>query len=75
LNPEKLNLIIDIGNSQTKVAIFDAGKIVEIICMESLNISQLGDLKHNYPALSQAILSSVGEVDVELLKVLKKDFD
>jgi len=75
LNPEKLNLVIDIGNSLTKVAIFDAGKIVEIICMESLNIARLGDLKHNYPALNQAILSSVAEVDNELLKVLKKDFD
>ena len=69
-----MNLVIDIGNSQTKVAIFDAGKIVEIICMESLNITRLGDLKRNYPALNQAILSSVAVVDVELLKVLKKDF-
>lgn len=70
-----MNLVIDIGNSLTKVALFDAGKIVEIISMESLSIDRLGDLKHNYPALNQAILSSVAEVDAELLKVLKKDFD
>ncbi len=57
------------------MALFDAGKIVEIICMESLNIARLGVLKHNYPALNQAILSSVAEVDTESLKVLKKDFD
>ena len=75
MNPEKLNLVIDIGNSQTKVAVFDAGEIVQVTCMESLNIARLADLKRNYPALNQAILSSVAKVDSELLKVLKKDYD
>ena len=70
-----MNLVIDIGNTQTKVAVFDAGEIVQIICMEALNISRLGDLKHTYPGLNKAILSSVANVDPELLKTLKKDFD
>ena len=75
MNPEKLNLVIDIGNSQTKVAVFDAGKIVQVTCIESLNTASLADLKRNYPALNQAILSSVAEVDSKLLKELKKDYD
>lgn len=75
MNPEKLNLVIDIGNSQTKVAVFDAGEIVQVKCMESLNIARLADLKRNYPPLNQAILSSVAKVDSELLKVLKKDYE
>lgn len=75
MNPEKLNLVIDIGNSQTKIAVFDAGEIVQIACMESINITRLDDLKRNYPALNQVILSSVAEVDTELLKELKKDYD
>lgn len=70
-----MNLVIDIGNSQTKVAVFDAGEIVQTICMESLNIARLGDFKRSYPTLNQAILSSVADVDAELLKILKKDFD
>ncbi|HEY3389969.1 MAG TPA: type III pantothenate kinase, partial [Prolixibacteraceae bacterium] len=69
-----MNLVIDIGNSQTKAAIFDAGEIVQTVCMDSLNIDRLGDLKRNYPALNQAILSSVAEVDAELLSALRKDY-
>ena len=74
MNREKLNLVIDIGNSQTKVAVFNAGEIVEIICMESLNVDHLGDLRRNYPALDHAILSSVAEVAPDLLNNLKKDY-
>lgn len=70
-----MNLVIDIGNSLTKVAMFDAGEIVQTICMEELSIAQLGDLKRIYPGLNQAILSSVADVDKELLKVLKKEYD
>lgn len=74
MNPEKLNLVIDIGNSQTKVAVFDAGKIVQIISMDSLSIARLEDLKRNYPTLNQAILSSVAEVDAQFLETLKRDY-
>jgi type III pantothenate kinase len=74
LNPDKLNLVIDIGNSQTKVAVFDAGEIVQIVSSKSITIKQLDDLKHNYPALNQAILSSVAEVDAHFLETLKKDY-
>ena len=69
-----MNLVIDIGNSQTKVAVFDAGEIVQIICMESLSIDRLRDLKRNYATLDHAILSSVAEVDTGLLSALKKDY-
>jgi type III pantothenate kinase len=69
-----LNLVIDIGNSQTKVAVFNAGNILQTICMDKLNIERLVDLKRNYPALNQAILSTVGEVDTELLNALKKEY-
>ena len=69
-----MNLVIDIGNSQSKVAVFDAGDIVQIICMDKLSIEQLGDLKRDYPALNQAILSTVGEIDADLLNALKKEY-
>jgi len=70
-----LNLIIDIGNSQTKVAVFDAGEVVQVICMEELNVVRLADLKQQYPGITKAILSSVADVDPMLLKFLKKEFD
>jgi type III pantothenate kinase len=70
-----LNLVIDIGNSQTKVAVFEAGEIMQTICMELLTIPMLDDLKQVYPTLNKAILSSVADVDKELLKVLKREYD
>ena len=70
-----MNLVIDIGNSQTKVAVFDAGEIVQVICMEELNIARLRDLRSLYPNLTKAILSSVVDVETKLLNSLKKEFD
>jgi type III pantothenate kinase len=75
LNLKKLNLVIDIGNSQTKVAIFDKGEIVQVICMEELNIAWLGDLKQRYPHLNKAILSSVADVEQGLIKTLKESYE
>ncbi len=69
-----MNLVIDIGNSQTKVAIFNADEIVQTICMKIFNSERLGDLKRIYPGLNRAILSSVAEVDEELLKKLNKEY-
>ena len=70
-----MNLAIDIGNSLTKVAIFDAAEIVQTICMEELTIARLGDLKRIYPGLNKAILSSVADINTELLKELKKKYN
>jgi type III pantothenate kinase len=70
-----LNLVIDIGNSLTKVAIFDAKGIVRTICLEGLSIACLDDLKRSYPGLNKAILSSVADIDAELLRVLKNEYD
>jgi type III pantothenate kinase len=75
LNLENLNLVIDIGNSLTKVAVFDFGKIVQTICMEELTIARLVDLKLIYPDLNHAILSSVADVDVNLLKFIKTEYN
>ena len=69
-----MNLVIDIGNSQTKVAVFDAGEIVHTISTRSLDAIQLGDLKRNYPGISHAILSSVADKDLVLLKALTNEY-
>jgi len=68
-----LNLIIDIGNSQTKVAVFDAGEIVQTIFTKSLDETQISRLKQLYPGLNQAILSSVAEINEDLLLVLTNE--
>jgi len=75
LNLKKLNLVIDIGNSQTKVAVFDAGEIVQVICTEELNSTRLADLKYLYPGLNKAILSSVAAIERGLINSLKESFE
>jgi len=70
-----LNLVIDIGNSLTKVGIFDEGELVETICYNEFNFSRLVALKSVYSGLNKAILSSVAGLDVGLLKVLVEQFD
>ena len=69
-----MNLVIDIGNSQTKVAIFDAGEIVHTNCMEEVDCALLHGLMSIYPGLNKAILSSVADIDKDLLIFLKKKF-
>lgn len=59
----------------TKVAIFDAGEIVQTFCVEELIIKRLSDLKRIYPGLNKAILSSVANINTELLKELKEKYD
>ena len=70
-----MNLIIDVGNSQTKVAIFDAGEIVHTICLEEFDCARLQGLMSIYPGINKAILSSVADIDKELLTLLKKNYD
>jgi type III pantothenate kinase len=70
-----LNLVIDIGNSLTKVALFDAMEIVQIICLEEPIIARLTEIKGDFPQLNKAILSSVVDVNTDLLKFLNSEFD
>ena len=69
-----MNLVIDIGNSQTKIAVFNAGEIVQTIFSKSIDINQLRELKSLYPGLNQVILSSVAEIKPGLIEDLKKEF-
>jgi type III pantothenate kinase len=70
-----MNLIIDIGNSQVKVAIFSNRKILKNILAEEFNPELLWELKSQYPELTRAILCSVAEKDEKLIEVLKKEFE
>ena len=69
-----MNLVIDIGNSQTKIAVFDAGEIVQTIFSKSIDITKIRALKSIYPELNQAILSSVAGISPDLIESLKNEF-
>jgi len=70
-----MNLIIDIGNTQTKVAIFNNRKILKSMIMDEFNSDVLYESKTLYPDLKQAILCSVATRDDKLLEILTKEFD
>jgi type III pantothenate kinase len=70
-----LNLIIDIGNSQTKVGIFDQGKIVETIHTPIFDQALYTQLKSQYSTITKGILSAVADYNNELIKQLKAELD
>jgi type III pantothenate kinase len=61
-----LNLVIDQGNSRTKVAVFSSQEIVEIFIFDELTIGDLEEVANRYKGLDHAILSSVSATDPSL---------
>jgi type III pantothenate kinase len=66
----KMNLIIDIGNTRTKIAIIDETRIVEKIIVSDLSISLLQNIKETF-LLEGIILSTVkAEVDENVINLI-----
>lgn len=70
-----INLVIDIGNSRTKLALFNQHDLMFNVPIEQLTVGHLKMLKDEHPQLNQAILSSVKPVDDEILQFLSGNFD
>ncbi len=64
-----LNLIIDIGNTRTKIALFDHGKMIESFPVDLFAVNDFHALKTTYPAIENAIVSSVKEKPDDLIDV------
>ncbi|WP_318310417.1 type III pantothenate kinase [Flagellimonas crocea] len=59
-----MNLVIDIGNTLIKYAVFNNGRLVHDHSFESgLFLSNIRELFEKYPRINNAILSSVGKLD------------
>jgi type III pantothenate kinase len=69
-----LNLVIDIGNSLTKLAVFDQNRLVDSVQLEDFDQEIILRLKKQYPELDKAILSSVTKHDSTLFQLLQKEF-
>ncbi|WP_397364675.1 type III pantothenate kinase [Olleya sp. R77988] len=70
-----MNLIIDVGNTRTKLAVF---KNNSLECKEIVETSKvlkgIKGLKKTYPKVKSAILSSVGYVEQDVLIYLNRHF-
>ncbi len=70
-----MNLVIDIGNSRTKVAFFSQKEIVGSYSFDFLTSEALKDLLKRHPDTKNVILSSVASVDSTLYSYLKTSFN
>jgi type III pantothenate kinase len=68
-----LNLIIDIGNTRTKVALFNQGELMISFSVDHFTPENLDQLLTDYPTIKSAIVSSVKENQEELLSALKNN--
>ena len=70
-----MNLIIDIGNSFVKVAVFKKDALVQKELIQSKDLLKtVKELKKKYKTLNKAIISSVGKVETTIIDVLKESF-
>lgn len=68
-----VNLILDIGNSRTKVALYNQGELMINFPVDTFTAKDLDILLSDYPGIECAILSSVKTEQEELLQALKKN--
>ena len=70
-----MNLIIDIGNSSVKTAIFDGDTVVEEGRYDSFTAADADTLLKKHPGTDAAILCSVGMFDKAAEELLKERLD
>ena len=71
-----MNLIIDVGNTYTKLAIFENNKLIVKKSIVTLNcLIEIKRLKIEFKKAELAIVSSVGKLDDITLEYLTKEFE
>jgi len=70
-----INLVIDIGNSRTKIALFNQYDLMFNVPIKHLTVDHVKMLKDEHPQLNKAILSTVKPADEELNRFLSENFD
>lgn len=67
-----MKLIIDIGNSYAKIAVFDGLEIVEMKVSEDIGTSQIDEILNNQPRIKSAILSDVRGQSQDISRLLSQ---
>ena len=71
-----MNLVIDVGNTFVKLAVFNEGEIVFNKRIEIINIKEnIIQLKKKYKQIDSAIISSVGELKSDDVEYIDKHFN
>jgi type III pantothenate kinase len=71
-----MNLIIDVGNTLVKFAVYDNGTCLQKSSFELSEFQkQYKILKNAYPKIKSAIISSVGKLSQEEIELIKEDLN
>jgi type III pantothenate kinase len=71
-----MNLIIDVGNTFVKLAVFKTDRIVCKTSVELVNtVDKIKQLKKDFPKLKQAIVSSVGKLQKQQIALVQDVLD
>ena len=70
-----MNLIIDVGNTYTKLAVFELDNMLERAVVETEDIlKKIKNFQKKYSEIEKAILSSVGKINKNDFNYLKSEF-
>src|SRR5690606_22841553 len=73
-NPD-MNLIVDIGNTLAKIAVFQEDKLVEKMSVPLENFEEAQkNISQNYSEIQKCVLSSVGRLPKEVIISLESDY-
>ena len=67
-----MKLVVDIGNSFSKLAVFENDDIIDFQIVDRLYISYLKSIVLKFPKITSSIVSSVAKHDEHIFDILKK---
>lgn len=69
-----MNLIIDIGNTSTKITIGTIAELNHTYILDSITIEFLDNLKKKFPEIKHSIVSNVAELHQDVIQWLKQNY-
>ncbi|MAZ71581.1 MAG: pantothenate kinase [Flavobacteriaceae bacterium] len=71
-----MNLIVDVGNTYIKLAVFEQSKLLHVMRVTKENVLEtLEKVFHDFPEVSKAIISSVGNFPDTALQLLQNKLE
>ncbi len=70
-----MNIVIDIGNTFSKLALFEHGRISKLVQQTKFNNQQLAEILDTTGGIKHGIVSLVGKDDEDIIKFLSEKLD
>lgn len=71
-----MNLIVDVGNTLIKFAVFQQDRLIEKITVKAEDaLKSIENIKKKYPLIDKSIISSVGKLHDSIFKDISTSFD